>query len=347
MIRKRRWLWIVLFIFGAVLWTTLATGWNVVIVRDYHRMLELAKSSMSNPSGNPSGNPREDAGMGPWPIVIFGWLGFVAALGTLILFFVKTLREMRLNQLQAEFLATVSHELKTPIASIELTSSLLRTGDVTQEEAERLWTSHQLELKRLRSEVETILEAARWQANPMRARPVPLDLEDWVVQSMSRWQNILGKGARLVREGDPLPRNTKLDPKSLNLIMDNLLDNARKFSRGNPSVTIRTGYIPGKGPFGKSQWQIEVHDQGWGFDPQESHKLFQRFFRARTDAPYSIPGTGLGLYLASSASRSLGIRITGYSPGLGQGAVFMLTGKHVPAEVSQVKTSTQNAAGNA
>lgn len=328
MIRKRRWLWIVLFIFGAVLWTTLATGWNVVIVRDYHRMLQLAKSSMANPAGT----QKDEAGMGPWPIVIFGWLGFVAALGTLILFFVKTLREMRLNQLQAEFLATVSHELKTPIASIELTSTLLRTGDVTEDEAERLWTSHQLELKRLRSEVETILEAARWQANPMRARPQPLDLEQWVVQSMPRWRSILGSGSRLEREGDPLPQNIKSDPKSLNLIMDNLLDNARKFSRGSPSVTIRTSFHPGKSPFGKSLWQIEVHDQGWGFDPQESHKLFRRFFRARTDAPYSIPGTGLGLYLASSASRSLGIQISGQSSGLGHGAVFTLTGKYIPAE---------------
>ncbi len=327
MIRKRRWLWIVLFIFGAILWTTLATGWNVVIVRDYRQMLELAKSSMSKPVSE-SGM---ETSMGPWPIVIFGWLGFVAALGTLILFFVKTLREMRLNQLQAEFLATVSHELKTPIASIELSSSLLRTGDVTSEEAERLWTSHQLELKRLRSEVETILEAARWQANPMRARPVPVDLESWLNTSMSRWQSNLGNSSKLVREGDPLPSNTKMDLRSLNLIMDNLLDNARKFSRGTPSVTLRTAYAPGRGPLGKSFWQIEVHDEGWGFDPQESHKLFRRFFRAHHDAPYSIPGTGLGLYLASSASRSLGIRITGHSSGLGQGAVFTLTGPHQPS----------------
>jgi signal transduction histidine kinase len=234
---------------------------------------------------------------------------------------------MRLNQLQAEFLATISHELKTPIASIELSSSLLKAGGITSEEAERLWTSHQQELKRLRGEVETILEAARWQANPMRARPETTDLETWLSSSMSRWQSILGNGAKLVREGDPLPQSVKTDPKSLNLIMDNLLDNARKFSRGAPSVTIRTNYAPPKGPFGKALWQIEVHDQGWGFDPQETHKLFRRFFRARNDAPYSIPGTGLGLYLASSASRSLGIKISGHSAGLGQGAVFTLTGQ--------------------
>jgi signal transduction histidine kinase len=318
MMRKRRWLWIVLFIFGAALWTILATGWNVVIVRDYHRMLELAKSSISKPS--------DDTSMGPWPIVIFGWLGFVAALGTLILFFVKTLREMKLNQLQAEFLATVSHELKTPIASIELSSSLLRTGEMTAEETDRLWNSHQQELKRLRSEVEAILEAARWQAEPMRAKPEPTDLETWLIFSMPRWQSILGKDAKLVREGAPLPRHTKMDLRNLNLIMDNLIDNARKFSRGAPSVIIRTSSIPERGFFGKPRWQLEVLDQGWGFDPQESRKLFRRFFRAQHDAPYSIPGTGLGLYLASSASRSLGIQISAHSQGLGQGAVFTLTG---------------------
>jgi signal transduction histidine kinase len=332
MIRKRRWLWIVLFIFGAVLWTTLATGWNVVVVRDYHRMLQLAKSSISNPAGPSTGTPPDDNGMGPWPFIIAGWLGFTAALGTLVLFFIKTLREMRLNQLQAEFLATVSHELKTPIASIELSSSLLRSGDVTAEESDQLWNSHQQELKRLRSEVDAILEAARWQANPMRARPELTDLESWLNQSMPRWKAILGKDAELLREGDSLPQNTKTDPRSLTLIMDNLIDNARKFSRGRPSVTIRTTYLPAKGLFKKPKWQLEVHDRGWGFDPQETHKLFRRFFRARHDAPYSIPGTGLGLYLASSASRSIGVRISGHSAGLGQGAVFTLTGPMQLAE---------------
>jgi signal transduction histidine kinase len=198
---------------------------------------------------------------------------------------------------------------------------------VTPEEAERLWTSHQLELKRLRSEVEAILEAARWQANPMRAKPELVDLEAWLNDSMSRWRSILGNGAKLTREGDPLPHHTKMDVRSLSLIADNLIDNARKFSKENPAVTIRTQRDPGKGLFPKPTWQIEIHDQGWGFDPQESRKIFRRFFRAQNDAPYSIPGTGLGLYVASAASRSLGIKISGHSPGLGQGAVFTLVGR--------------------
>src|SRR5205085_12355532 len=70
--------------------------------------------------------------------------------------FRSLLNEMRLNHLQAEFLAAVSHELKTPLASLELASSLLRAGNIEAAEAERLWDSHAAELKRLKEEVETL-----------------------------------------------------------------------------------------------------------------------------------------------------------------------------------------------
>src|SRR4051812_30439006 len=115
MVRKHRWVWITLFVLGVLLLATLATGWNVVLVHDYQRMLELARQVS-----------RDEGYQAPWLPVILGSLGFAAAVAGLILFFFRLLKEMRLNQLQTEFLATVSHELKTPIATLELTSSLLR-----------------------------------------------------------------------------------------------------------------------------------------------------------------------------------------------------------------------------
>lgn len=323
---RRRRLWVFLFIWVASLLVILATGWNVVLVRDYFQMLEIARSLRISES-------KEPIALAPWTILVLGSLGFAAAIGTIVLFFIKLLREMRLNQLQAEFLATVTHELKTPIASIELSSSLLRSGGLPPGEVERLWGSHQQELKRLREEVETILEAARWQqANASRVSVQRLDLEEWLSQSMLRWRTLLGEHATLAREGAPLPREIKTNLRSLNLITDNLLDNARKFARGAPRVTIRTERVPPQRFWEHPSWKIEIRDEGWGFSQTQSSQLFQRFFRARHEAPYSIPGTGLGLYIAQSACRALRLTLRARSEGKGKGAVFVLQGRDFSAD---------------
>jgi signal transduction histidine kinase len=321
--RKRRWLWVVLFVLMTTLLVTMATGWNVVLLRDYYAMLDLAKQASVSVA---TLGPKLNTTLGQ----VLGTLGFTAVLATLILFFVKILREMRLNQHQSEFLETVSHELKTPIASIELSSSLLRAGDLKPDEVERLWDSHQSELKRLCEDVEALLEAARLQSHPLRVTQSPILLESWLSQSLERWSRILGPGSRLERQGDALVGRASLDLKALNLIADNLVDNARKFARGKPELVVRTRRLPAHGPWGRARWLIEFSDQGMGFDPSDSRRIFGRFFRARTSAPQAIPGSGLGLHLADSASRALGIKLRADSEGRGRGARFVLEGKELP-----------------
>ncbi len=314
--RKTKWLWVALFVWMALLLVILATGWNLVLVQDYRRMVALAHQ-LSVPGDTEA----------PWLTLTLGTLGFVAALGTIALFFIKVLKEMRLNQIQSEFLATVSHELKTPIAAIELSASLLREGGLSNEEVKRLWASHQAELKRLHEEVNTLLEAARLEARELRPKNASIELETWIGQSLSRWNRILGPGSRLRREGEPLPVGVRVDLRTLDLIADNLVDNARKFSRESPELVVVTRRVPKRGLFKRPRWLIEFRDRGWGFDPSDSRRIFGRFFRGRTDAPYSIPGSGLGLYLAESGSRALGITLRATSLGVGQGAVFTLEGR--------------------
>ncbi len=319
--RKNRWLWITLFVVVVTILSGLAAGWNVVLIQNYWKMLELAKSLTAKTEELPA----------PWYLIALGTLGFTAALATLILFFIRLLREMQLNQLQSEFLAAVSHELKTPIAALELSSSLIRAGGLTEQEKKDLWDSHQKELKRLREEVEALLEAARWQVSPPKIdRRNRVRLESWLTEATARWRQLLGSGGDIRREGEPLEIDAWLDVRTFNLIADNLLDNARKFARGRPSVVIRTRQLPPKSPSKPARWQIQIQDQGWGFHPDDSKQIFSRFFRAQTNAPHAIPGTGLGLYLARAASRALGITLRGESAGEGQGATFTLEGREAP-----------------
>ena len=322
--RKRKWFWTVLFIFVVVLIASLATGWNVVIVRDYQRLADVARAFRLN--NHFVGGELPGSTNALWINLVLGTLGFAVTLGGLVLFFVRLLQEMRLNQLQTEFLASVSHALKTPIATMELSSSLIRSGGLARDESEKLWESFDTDLLRLKEEVNTLLEATRWQTSPIRIHKTPIHLEEWIQDSMNRWKKILGPDARLERKGETFPFEIPMDAKVLNLIVDNFFDNARKFAREAPHVVIETEYVDGKGFWKKPNWKFKVKDNGWGFDSKEAKKLFHRFYRSRSEAPYAIPGTGLGLYLAWTAGKALNLKLSAESEGYGCGATFQIEG---------------------
>jgi signal transduction histidine kinase len=171
------------------------------------------------------------------------------------------------------------------------------------------------------------------QAGSMKLDLKPVDLEAWLAQSMERWRSILGPGSELRREGPPLSSAALVDLRTLNLITDNILDNARKFSSGAPHVVIHTDQAANPtGRRKRPRWRLRFEDRGLGFNPDDSRRIFDRFFRGKTETPYAVPGTGLGLYLAQSASKSLGLTLHGDSKGPGQGATFTLEGsEHPPA----------------
>ena len=313
---KRRWLWILLFVIAVLILATLATAFNVVLVKDYRKLLELAHSVSHSELDLPK----------PWMSLIFGTIGFAGVLGGLILLFGRLLREMQLNQVQNEFLASVTHALKTPIATMELAGSLLRSGQVDPDEAQKLWHSHDAELARLKEEVEALLEATRWESAAVRLSRAPIKIEDWIKNSTNRWKQILGPNSEIKREGKELGCEAVIDLRALNLVTDNVFDNARKFAQGSPQVTIRAEYVPRRAPWLRPRWKLHIADQGLGFEPAENDRIFKRFYRSRTRAPYAIPGTGLGLYLAAQASKAMGLKLHAESEGLGKGATFTVEG---------------------
>lgn len=309
--RKSRAFWILLFILIVGVIGALATTYNVVVVRDYREFVKLGQKLDTHQI-----------------VLTLGSIGFAAALIGLILFFIKVLKEMKLNQLQSEFLASVSHSLKTPIATLELSSSMLKAESdpgatpLSLEEKRDLWAAHTAELARLKEHVETLLESARLQTSTPGIQKETLDLESFITKGMERWKRILGPHSSLKREGSLKGLSADFDPKLLGLAIDNLMDNARKFSHEAPQVTLRS-----RSSIDMRGWTIEVVDKGWGFEPEDSEKIFNRFFRSKPQAPYAIPGTGLGLFLVASACREQKIKVQAKSEGTGKGASFTLSGE--------------------
>lgn len=301
--QPRRWVWILLFVVAVVLLAMLETSWTVVFVRH------------STP-------------VSMWPFLLLGSLGFLGALGAVILLFIRLLREMSYSQLHREFLAQVSHELKTPLATLELSSQLLRRGtEVEPQQRERLWQAHDRELQRLRTEVETLLAGARLEQGLTHKKfwaaeaRADLDLADWMRRSMPTWQGILGEAAELALELPDVPILVWTNEKLLELIVRNLLDNARKFAGVGQFPRVHLSVIPES----EGDLRLEVRDAGVGFDPKAAKAIFKKFMRLRPHDGATVSGTGLGLYFVRQAARALEMRITAESRGSGQGATFRLT----------------------
>lgn len=296
--KPKKGLWVFLFVLGLAVVGTLATSYNFEILHQA-------------PQGIPAFK------------IFMVALGFMGILGALILIFIRLLREMKISQIQSEFLDRISHELRTPLSTLTLVADLIKSGNVTVEETEQLWKSHEMELNRLKDDVELLLQAARLRESKIKPALTEIYFDEWFNERWESFKLILGPQARVERLGAPIQEMFSADPILLELIFRNLFDNARKFSRTDPVVYVKsetffTGFI-----FKKKKWRVSVIDEGLGFQPEHQTHLFKQFSRFR---PSAIPGTGLGLYLSAMASKAMGFTLTGQSRGEGKGAQFNLEG---------------------
>ena len=235
--RPRIGLWVTLFILGLVVVGVMATAYNVEIV--HHVDLNLEQI--------------------PWLKIVLVSLGFFGIIGSLILFFARLLREMKVSQIQADFLDRISHELRTPISTLILIADLLKQKNSNMNDFDqKLWQSHDLELARLRTDVELLLQAARLRETRLKISLEPLDLDTWFKEKRESFEQLLGPKSALVFKSDSLSKRVQVDVSLFELILRNLLDNARKFSLGEPKVEIEIKSLAPRFIFLKHRWQVSV-----------------------------------------------------------------------------------------
>ncbi|MBS1960484.1 MAG: HAMP domain-containing histidine kinase [Bdellovibrionales bacterium] len=305
--RPKYGLYVFLFVVGLAVAGAMATSYNVEII--IHNLKTNVPAEMQEL---------------PWLKIILGSLGFIGIIFSLVMFFTRMIREMKISQFHADFLDRISHELRTPLSTITLVSDLLKSGhELTPAECDRLWKSHSLELDRLKTDVESLLQAARLRESRHQVNYVTIDLQQFLDDKKQSFESLLGPGATLTQQADGCSAQIRVDPNLLELILRNLLDNAKKFSLGRPVVELHARCS-------KKRFEISVRDQGLGFEPEKTKELFKRFSRIEPNSnqfrEFAIPGTGLGLYLSASASRAMGMTLTGTSFGEGKGAEFTLSG---------------------
>ena len=230
-------------------------------------------------------------------VALYGLAGLLLIVGTV--YSVKaTGRALRLAQDQSDFVANVTHELKTPLANVHLYAESLRQGRVKPEDRDAFLDTILEESRRLDGLVEGLLHAARG-AKITRAR---VDTRELVEQAAARWR------PRLEEEGfeftvEPGPSvEVSADAEALQRALDNLLDNARKYSREDRRIHL-------SGSCNDGLARLTVRDHGPGIPVQDRKRVLEPFTRLESADRKATPGTGLGLSLAAACMKAHGGRV--------------------------------------
>jgi PAS domain S-box-containing protein len=201
--------------------------------------------------------------------------------------------ERALERARSEFVATASHELRTPVAAIYGASRTLRRTDVdiSDDQRELFLEIIERESERLRATTDQLLTAGRLDAGRVELVVSPVDVAR-VVEAAVQPASLAAPGTisfEVTSERTPLPAHA--DEDMLRQVLGNLLDNAVKYSPDGGTVAVRT---QDAGPF----VEIAVSDQGIGIPPEAQERVFEKFFRADPNLSRGVGGTGLGLYIA-------------------------------------------------
>ncbi|HVS13969.1 MAG TPA: HAMP domain-containing sensor histidine kinase [Thermoanaerobaculia bacterium] len=227
-------------------------------------------------------------------------------------------QEARLQRRQQNFLAAVSHELRSPIASLQLATETMARRDLDTAQRTRLLANNLEDLRRLDALISNLLDTNRLEEGRVTLRREDLDLRaavDEVLRDMSR--GAAGAERELVNEV-PEGLVVEADPVALATVLRNLVDNALKATGAGGRVVI-------EGRADEGGTMLAVTDDGEGFAPEEGERLFEKFYRPGDELRRRTRGTGLGLYLVRGYVALEGGTVRATSAGPGRGARFEVT----------------------
>lgn len=251
-------------------------------------------------------------------LLVFGVIFFALIITGLILNTIFLVREIRRNEQHDAFLNAVTHELKTPIASIKLYLETLKTRDLDDEKRQEFYDIMLADNQRLLGTVEQVLQASRTREKQRAMNLADINLGELIGETIRtvRGQQHLDESA--IRFSAPT-ENVKVlgDKTELQTVLTNLFDNAIKYSQSQPKISVR---LRSSG----THAEIYVKDNGVGLARSDLKRVFRRFYRVPNNSATAPNGTGLGLAIVQSIIEKHGGRIKAESNGIGKGTTFFV-----------------------
>jgi len=249
------------------------------------------------------------------------WIFSSAVLLIVISFFAYTsfvvFRQKRLSEIQQDFINNMTHEFKTPLSTISISSEVLKNPKITQS-PERLISYATIigqEANRLKGQVERVLQMASLENDEIRLKKETVDMHKLISQAAEPFLLAVGeKGGSLVVELQAIHYQVYTDKLHITNVLYNLLDNALKYNHHVPQISVTTRNE-------KDQICVTVTDNGIGISPEHVKRVFDRFYRVPTGNVHDVKGFGLGLNYVRLIARAHGgtAKVTST---LGQGSSF-------------------------
>lgn len=253
-----------------------------------------------------------------WVLLGVGAVLFAFLLAGVILYLIWIIQNINLNRRQSNFIDAVTHELKTPIASLKLYLQTLHRRDVQGPQRQQFYSTMMEDVERLDRLINQLLDVARLQ----RDQQDPASKE-WVslrsvtqecIERLAK-QHSLSLEVFEVSIQDCQVLAHRID---IDVLLGNLLDNAIKYSSAEPYVEVRI-------TFQNQSALIAISDNGPGIPRHLRRKIFSRFYRAGDELERRKPGVGLGLFLVRSIVERLKGSITVSERIKHTGATFLVT----------------------
>ncbi len=254
-------------------------------------------------------------------LLLAGVVGFAVLIGGLVLTTVFLIREIRKSEQHDAFIHAVTHELKTPLASIKLYLQTMRQREFPPEKRHELIDTMLEDSDRLQQTIDQILLVGKTGAARRVDNPTDVDVSDIVRECVAlagRRHHLVDGEVRLVDDAPHGAFVVKGDREELVAAVTNLVDNAIKYSGEGVRVGVEVARM------GAKRVAISVRDQGIGITRQELKRVFRRFYRLPAALQSRVRGTGLGLSIVRAVARRHGGRAYAESSGAGKGSTFTI-----------------------
>jgi two-component system sensor histidine kinase SenX3 len=255
-------------------------------------------------------------------LMLVGILVFPLIITGVVLNTIFLVREIRRNEQHEAFINAVTHELKTPVASLKLYLQTLQNRAVDDGKRQEFYRAMLEDSDRLLGTIEQVLRAGQQGARLRRASHMPIDLTAMVDEcvSIARTRHHLPADALTFRELATNGTRPQVlgDEDDLKAVVSNLVDNAIKYSGPDVRVSVELELEPSD----PVKAVLRVRDNGVGISDTELKRIFKRFYRIPGAMATRVKGTGLGLFIVRSVVARHGGRVFAESPGPGHGSTF-------------------------
>jgi signal transduction histidine kinase len=305
--RKARWLYhpVTIFLVMQVLWIMLMVVWVRWYLEKHAQLRQMARQ-LTSPA---------DVERLAWLPLLEGGILLTLILAGATVIFIYWNKQHRLNQMQRAFVSNVTHELKSPVASIQLALETMALRDLSPDKRNEFLAMMLDDTERLTSLIDRILGAARLEKKHSRYTLQPVSMRRFVEEVLEEDRHLFEKdGHQVILDKGPDAR-VAIDRTGMRMVLGNLIENAARYSPRGSIIRLRLHRE-------LRNCRLDVTDSGVGIAHKDLKNIFKIFWRG---AGNYAGGTGLGLYIVRHIVRDHKGKIWATSPGPGRGSTFSLS----------------------